>query len=61
MPTPEFQEFFARIHGGDEAAVEAMLREKVPFLRRVIRMRLLDGRFRSPSIDSSPSSRASAG
>ena len=46
MPTPELQEFLARIQGGDEVAVEAMLRELDPFLRRVIRMRLLDGRLR---------------
>ena len=46
MPTPELQEFFARIQGGDEAAVEAMLQELDSFLRRVIRLRLLDGRLR---------------
>ena len=44
MPTPELQEFFAKIQGGDEGAVEAMLQELDPFLRRVIRLRLLDGR-----------------
>jgi DNA-directed RNA polymerase specialized sigma24 family protein len=46
MPTPELQEFFAKIQGGDEAAVESMLQEMDPFLRRIIRMRLLDGRLR---------------
>ena len=46
MPTPELQEFFAKIQGADEGAVEAMLQELDPFLRRVIRLRLLDGRFR---------------
>jgi hypothetical protein len=46
MPTPELQEFFALIQGGDEAAVEAVLQEMDPFRRRVIRMRLLDGRPR---------------
>jgi DNA-directed RNA polymerase specialized sigma24 family protein len=46
MPTPELQEFFALIKSGDESAVEAMLEEMDPFLRRVIRMRLLDGRLR---------------
>ena len=40
MPTPELQEFFAKIQGGDEGAVEAMLQEMDPFLRRVIHMRL---------------------
>jgi hypothetical protein len=46
MPTPELQEFFAKIQRGDEKAVEAMLLEMDPFLRRVIRMRLLDERLR---------------
>jgi DNA-directed RNA polymerase specialized sigma24 family protein len=46
MPTAELQEFFAKIQGGDEAAVQAMLQEMDPFLRRIIRMRLLDGRLR---------------
>jgi hypothetical protein len=46
MPTPELQEFFAKIQGGDEGAVEAMPREMDPFLRRVIRMPLLNGRLR---------------
>ena len=46
MPTPELQEFFALIQGDDDGAVEAKLREMDPFLRRVIRMRLLDGRLR---------------
>lgn len=40
MPAPELQEFFAKIQGGDEGAVEAMLNELDPFLRRLIRMRL---------------------
>jgi DNA-directed RNA polymerase specialized sigma24 family protein len=46
MPTAELQEFFALIQGGDEGTVDALLREMDPFLRRVIRMRLLDGRLR---------------
>jgi hypothetical protein len=46
MPTPELQEFFAKIPGGDAGAVEATLRELDPVLRRVIRMRLLDRRLR---------------
>jgi DNA-directed RNA polymerase specialized sigma24 family protein len=46
MPTPELEEFLAKIQGGNEGAVEALLREMDPFLRRVIRMRLLDGRLR---------------
>jgi RNA polymerase sigma factor (sigma-70 family) len=46
MPTPELQEFLARIQGGDEEEVEALLQELDPFLRRIIRMHLLDGRLR---------------
>ena len=46
MPTPELREFLAKIQGGDGEAVEAMLREMDPFLRRVIRLRLLGGRLR---------------
>jgi hypothetical protein len=46
MPTPELQEFFAKIQGGDDGAVEAMLQELDPFLRPVTRWRLLDGRLR---------------
>jgi hypothetical protein len=46
MPTPELQEFFAAIQGGDAGAVEAMLQHIDPFLRRVIHLRLLDGRLR---------------
>jgi DNA-directed RNA polymerase specialized sigma24 family protein len=46
MPTPELQEFFGLLQGGDEGAVEAKLQELDPFLRRVIRLRLLDGRLR---------------
>jgi DNA-directed RNA polymerase specialized sigma24 family protein len=46
MATPELQEFLATLQGGDEGAVKAILQEIDPFLRRVIRMRLLDGRLR---------------
>jgi DNA-directed RNA polymerase specialized sigma24 family protein len=46
MPTPELQEFLALIQRGDERAVEALLQEMDPFLRRVIHLRLLDGRLR---------------
>ncbi len=46
MPAPKLQEFFAIMQGGDEGAVEAMLQEMDPFWRRVMRMRLLDGRLR---------------
>jgi RNA polymerase sigma factor (sigma-70 family) len=40
------QEFFAVIKGGDEQSLGMMLQELDPFLRRVIRMRLQDGRLR---------------
>jgi DNA-directed RNA polymerase specialized sigma24 family protein len=46
MPAPELQELLAKIQSGDGEAGEAMLRETDPFLRRVIRLRLLDGRLR---------------
>jgi DNA-directed RNA polymerase specialized sigma24 family protein len=46
MPAPELQEFLAKLQGGNDGSVEAMLREMDPFLRRVIRLRLLDGRLR---------------
>ena len=46
IPTPELQEFFAIIQGDDEQALETMLQELDPFLRRVIRLRLHDGRLR---------------
>ena len=59
MPTPELQEFFAKIQRGDEKVVEAMLLEMDPFLRRVIRMRLLDERSRAPSTARTFSNRCS--
>ena len=46
IPTPELQEFFAVIQGDDEQALEKMLQELDPFLRRLIRLRLRDGRLR---------------
>lgn len=46
MPTPELQEFLAVLQSGDPPAVDELLRRLDPFLRRVIRQRLLDGRLR---------------
>ena len=46
MPTPKLQEFFGLVQGGDEGAVKAILEQLDPFLRRVIRLRLLDGHLR---------------
>jgi DNA-directed RNA polymerase specialized sigma24 family protein len=46
MASAELVEFFDTLQNGDEQAVEAMLRELDPFLRRIIRLRLVDGRLR---------------
>jgi DNA-directed RNA polymerase specialized sigma24 family protein len=46
MPSPELRRFLQILQSGDEQAVEVMLRELDPFLRKVIRMRLVDGRLR---------------
>src|SRR5215469_4158070 len=46
MPIAEFPGFLAVLRGGDPHAVEALLRHLDPFLRRVIRLRLIDGRLR---------------
>ena len=46
MPTPELQEFLAVLQSGDQRAADELLRRLDPFLRRVIRQRLLDGRLR---------------
>jgi RNA polymerase sigma factor (sigma-70 family) len=46
MATPELKEFLSRLRSGDRHAVEELLRELDPFLRRAIRLRLLDGRLR---------------
>jgi RNA polymerase sigma factor (sigma-70 family) len=46
MASPELQEFFQVLQSGDQPAVEELLRQFDPFLRRVIRLRLIDGRLR---------------
>jgi DNA-directed RNA polymerase specialized sigma24 family protein len=46
MASPELQVFLQVLQSGDEQAIEALLREVDPFLRKVIRMRLIDGRLR---------------
>jgi DNA-directed RNA polymerase specialized sigma24 family protein len=46
MDIPEFSEFFAVLQSRDGQAVEEMLRDVAPFLRRAIRLRLIDGRLR---------------
>jgi DNA-directed RNA polymerase specialized sigma24 family protein len=44
MAIPEFSEFFAVLRSRDAAAIEKMLNELEPFLRRVIHLRLMSGR-----------------
>jgi DNA-directed RNA polymerase specialized sigma24 family protein len=46
MPSPEVREFLQTLQSGDERAVEEMLRRLDPFLRKAIRLRLIDGRLR---------------
>ena len=46
MASPELREFLQILQGGDGQAIEALLREWDPFLRKAIRLRLLDGRLR---------------
>jgi RNA polymerase sigma factor (sigma-70 family) len=46
MATPELADFFAVLRSGDGQAVEELLRQLDPILRRIIRLRLTDGRLR---------------
>jgi DNA-directed RNA polymerase specialized sigma24 family protein len=46
MATPELSDFFAVLRSGDGQAVEELLRQLDPILRRIIRLRLTDGRLR---------------
>lgn len=46
MASPEVQQFLEILRDGDAHAVEELLRHIDPFLRRVIRQRLIDGRLR---------------
>jgi hypothetical protein len=46
MASRELQEFLETLQGGNERAVEEMLRRLDPFLRKAIRLRLIDGRLR---------------
>jgi DNA-directed RNA polymerase specialized sigma24 family protein len=46
MPSPELSHFFAVLRTGDEQAVEQLLLQLDPILRRLIHLRLLDGRLR---------------
>jgi DNA-directed RNA polymerase specialized sigma24 family protein len=45
MASAELQDFFAVLRGGDQESVGRLLDEVEPFLRRVIHLRLLDGRL----------------
>lgn len=46
MATPELSDFFAVLRDGDGQAVEELLRQLDPIFRRLIRLRLIDGRLR---------------
>lgn len=46
MTSPEVQHFLETLQSDDSLAVENVLRQIDPFLRRVIRQRLIDGRLR---------------
>jgi len=46
MPSTELQQFLVTLQSGDRDAVDEMLRQFEPFLRRIIRLRLIDGRLR---------------
>src|SRR5438132_454775 len=46
MYSPEVQQFLETLRNGDAHAVEELLAHIDPFLRRVIRQRLVDGRLR---------------
>jgi len=46
MATPELQQFLAVLRGGNREAVEKALCDLDPFLRRIIHLRLIDGRLR---------------
>jgi hypothetical protein len=46
MATPELSDFFAVLRSGDGQAVELLLRQLDPILRRIIRLRLTDGWLR---------------
>ena len=46
MAAPEIPDFFAALQGGDQRAVEELLGQLDPCLRRVIRLRLIGGRLR---------------
>jgi hypothetical protein len=46
MATAELQQFLGTLRSSDPRAVEELLRQLDPFLRKVIRLRLIDGRLR---------------
>jgi RNA polymerase sigma factor (sigma-70 family) len=46
MATPEVQDFLTKLRSGDRQAIEEILRQQEPFLRRAIRLRLIDKRLR---------------
>jgi DNA-directed RNA polymerase specialized sigma24 family protein len=46
MSTSELSDFFSVLRSGDDQAVEQLLSQLDPILRRLIRLRLIDGRLR---------------
>jgi RNA polymerase sigma factor (sigma-70 family) len=46
MATPELDKFLAVLRNGDREEVEKLLGDLDPFLRRIIHLRLIDGRLR---------------
>jgi hypothetical protein len=46
MVGSELHHFFQILQSGDQQAIDALLRELDPFVRKIIRLRLLDGRLR---------------
>src|SRR5690349_19352608 len=46
MPMPDLANFYSVLRSGDRLAVESLLRDLDPFLRKCIRLRLIDERLR---------------
>jgi len=46
MATPDLANFYSVLRSGDRLAVESLLRDLDPFLRKCIRLRLIDERLR---------------
>jgi DNA-directed RNA polymerase specialized sigma24 family protein len=46
MPSPELQQFLDVLRSDDQPAIESLLDQLDPFFRKIIRLRLIDGRLR---------------